>query len=129
MDGQYRRSRYIFSRVQGARTMVHLVTVELVGPRLPTDRGLIETAIRGLGPCYAFHPAGWIVESELSNRAICERLAPLLKPQDRLMATRIHRDWVTANVPQKEVDWLAGCNFTAAHDRDPAVPRVPTVRG
>jgi hypothetical protein len=109
--------------------MVHLINYELVGVRLPAERSHVENAIKALGPCYAFGPGTWLVESELTNRAICERIIPLLKRSDRIVATRIHRDWVMANVPQVEVDWLAACNFTAATDRDPTVPRVPTVRG
>ena len=122
------RSRYFLAKVHGCTTMVHLVAFEFVGPRLPAERSHVENALRALGPCYAFQPSVWVVESELSNRAICERLVPLIKPHDRVVATRIHRDWVAINVPQQEVDWLSACNFTAAHDRDPAVPRVPTVR-
>lgn len=109
--------------------MVHLITFELVGARFPAERTHVENAIKALGPAYAFGPNAWFVESELSNRAICERIVPLLKHQDRIVASRIHRDWVAANVPQTEVDWLAACNFTSAADRDPAVPRVPTIRG
>ena len=109
--------------------MVHLIAFELVGARLPDERVHLENTIKALGPSYAFHPNAWFVESELTNRAICERLTPLLRRHDRIIATRIDRDWVAANVPQPEVDWLSRCNFVAATDRDPTVPRVPTVRG
>jgi hypothetical protein len=106
--------------------MVHLIAFELNGARLPAERAVLETALRTLGPAYAFHPTAWVVESELSNRAICERLTPLLRRNDRIIATRIDRDWVAANVPDEETDWLSRCNFASASD--PTVPRVPTVR-
>ena len=108
--------------------MVHLIAFELKGARLPAERASLETALKTLGPAYAFTASAWVVECELSNRAICERLTPLLRPHDRLIATRIDRDWVAANVPDAESDWLASCNFASATDRDPTVPRVPTVR-
>ena len=107
--------------------MVHLIAFELVGARLPDERIRLETAIRGLGPAYAFHRTAWIVESELSNGAICEQLVPHLRRNDRILTTRIDRDWVAANVPQAEVDWLSRANFASASD--PTVPRVPTIRG
>jgi len=109
--------------------MVHLIAFELVGARLPGERAGLESAIRGLGPAYAFDRTAWIVESELSNGAICERLVPLLRRDDRIIATRIDRDWVAANIPQAEVDWLSRCNFASVNDRDPIAPRVPTIRG
>jgi hypothetical protein len=108
--------------------MVHLIAFELNGARLPAERALLETAIKTLGAAYAFNATAWLVESELTNRAICERLTPLLRRHDRLIATRIDRDWVAANVPDAEADWLARCNFASATDRDPTVPRVPSVR-
>jgi hypothetical protein len=108
--------------------MVHLIAFELNGARLPAERTLLETALKMLGPAYAFHPTAWVVESELSNREICRRLMPLMRRHDRLIVTRIDRDWVAANVPDAESDWLSRCNFASASDREPAVPRVPTVR-
>ena len=108
--------------------MVHLIAFELNGARLPAERALLETALKTLGPAYAFNSSAWVVESELSNREICQRLTPLLRRHDRLLATRIDRDWVAANVPDAESDWLARCNFASATDPDPTAPRVPTVR-
>ena len=101
--------------------MVHFITYELVGPRMPGEAHKVAAAIKALGSCYAFHGSAWILESELSNEAICERLQPLLRPTDRLVVTRIHRDWVGANMPPAEADWLASRNFTSLSDPSPVV--------
>jgi hypothetical protein len=108
--------------------MVHLIAFELVGVRMPDEIKRLETAIKELGSSYAFHRTAWLLECELSNQAICERLAGLLRPTDRLMVTRIHRDWVASNIPQAEADWLSSRNFASAHDHDPTLRRIPTIR-
>lgn len=96
--------------------MVHLITYELVGLRMPTETHKLETAIKALGDAYAFDKTVWVVECELDNREICSRLASYLRPSDRIIVTRIYRDWITANVPQAEVDWMASRNYTSATD-------------
>lgn len=109
--------------------MVHLVTYEFVGPRLPGKATRVEEAIKALGPCYAFHKTAWFVESELNNREISERLVPLMRPHDRLIATRIHRDWIGANIAGAEADWLGACNFASAGDEPGiSIRRVQTIR-
>lgn len=96
--------------------MVHLITYELVGVRMPDETQRLEAAIKSLGEAYAFHKTAWFVETEQSNAQVCERLAALLRPRDRLVVTRIHRDWVAVNVPEVETEWLSQRNFHSAHD-------------
>ena len=108
--------------------MVHLITFELEGPRMPGERHRMEQAIKALGPSFAFAPATWIVESEMDNRDICERLRPFIRPTDRIVSTRIYRDWVAANIPEVEREWLGSRNFTAIEDAPKMVRRIPTVR-
>lgn len=96
--------------------MVHLITYDLAGVRLPDEIGRIEAAIKALGQCYAFHKTAWFVETELTNKEVCEKVAAVLRPRDRLVVTRIHRDWVAANVSPAETEWLGGRNFHAATD-------------
>jgi hypothetical protein len=107
--------------------MVHLIVFELVDIRMPDEVRQFETAIKHLGSSYAFRRTAWFTECELNNQAIVERLLPLLRPNDRLMVTRIHRDWVAANIPQAEADWLSSRNFTSLDD-GARERRIPTVR-
>lgn len=108
--------------------MVHFITYELVGPRMPGEAHKVAAAIKALGNCYAFHGSAWVLESELTNEAIGERLRLLLRPADRLLVTRIHRDWVGANMPPAEADWLGARNFTSLSDPSPIVRPMQMVR-
>ena len=105
--------------------MVHLITYELVGLHLPEETTRLEGAIKAFGECYAFHKTAWFVETELSNKEVCERIAGLLRPRDRVVVTRIHRDWVAANVPQPEIDWLSSRNFHSANDPQGVAVQFP----
>jgi hypothetical protein len=97
--------------------VVHLITYELAGVRLPEEIGRIEATIKALGQCYSFHKTAWFVETELSNKEVCEKVAAALRPRDRIVVTRIHRDWVAANVSPAETEWLGGRNFHSANDQ------------
>jgi len=96
--------------------VVHYITYELVGIRLPNETQRLEEAIKSFGEAFAFMKNGWFVESETGNEAIAEKLQTVLRPTDRLMVVRIHKDWHAAHIPQAEADWLAGRNFTAVGD-------------
>ena len=102
--------------------MVHYIALELVGIRMPDETAKIGTAIRALGDCYAFQKTAWLVETERSNDDICKQLQPMLRAADRVLVMRIHRDWVSANMPQEEVDWLSARNFNGANDHLHAAP-------
>jgi hypothetical protein len=104
--------------------VVHLITYELVGARLPDEVARLEAVIKSLGAAYAFAKTAWFVECEETNAAICQKLGEVLRPRDRLVVTRVHRDWVATNVPQVEVDWLSQRNFHAAQDANPAQPAM-----
>jgi hypothetical protein len=96
--------------------LVHLIMYELAGIRMPDEIVKLESAIKELGESYALAKATWIVETELSNQMISERLAPRLRPKDRIFVSRIYRDWVAANLPPEEVDWLSARNFASPSD-------------
>lgn len=96
--------------------MLHYIAFELVGIRLPDETGKIEAAIKGLGDAYQFQKHAWLVESELSNAEISERVVTTLRPKDKLLCMRIHKDWVAANVPQQELDWLCGRTYAGVGD-------------
>jgi hypothetical protein len=96
--------------------MVHYIALELPGLRLPTETAKLESAIKAMGDAYQFQKHAWIVEAELNNTEISERLVVVLRPTDKLLVLRIHKDWVAANLPQVEVDWLSGRNYSGAGD-------------
>jgi hypothetical protein len=96
--------------------VVHYIAFELVGIRLPDETGKIEAAIKALGDAYQFQKHAWLVESELSNTEISERIVLTLRPNDKLLCMRIHKDWVAANVPQAELDWMSGRNYSGVGD-------------
>ncbi len=96
--------------------MVHSISYELVGIRMPDEVARIEAAIKSLGAAYAFTKNAWYLECELENKEISERLAPLLRANDRLLVTRIHKDWIAANLTAEETEWLGSRNFTAVTD-------------
>jgi hypothetical protein len=102
--------------VKGGAPVVHYIAFELVGIRLPDEIGKIESAIKGLGDAYQFQKHAWLVESESSNTEISERIVATLRQNDKLLCMRIHKDWVAANVPQRELDWLSGRNYAGAGD-------------
>jgi len=102
--------------------VVHCITLELVGLRLPNETAKLETAIKELGDAYQFMKNVWLVESEQSNTQISEKIAAALRPNDRLLVTRVHKDWVMANSPQQELDWLGSRNFSGVGD-PPLFPR------
>ena len=96
--------------------MVHYITFELNGIRMPDETAKIEAVIRAIGPAYAFTKTAWFVESELENKEISERLAVLLRAKDRLVVTRVHKDWISANLTPEETEWLGSRNFSGATD-------------
>ena len=96
--------------------MVHLITYELVGVRLPDDVAQLEATIKAMGECYAFHKSAWFLDTELTNKEVCAKIAGQLRARDRVVVTRIHRDWVAANLAQAELDWLGSRNFHSASD-------------
>jgi hypothetical protein len=102
--------------------VVHCITFELVGVRLPTETAKLESTIREMGEAYQFQKSVWFVESELSNTAISERLVAVMRPNDRLLVARVYKDWVMANAPQAELDWLSGRNYAGVGD-PPLFPR------
>ncbi len=102
--------------------MVHCITFELVGLRLPTETAKFEAAIREMGDAYQFQKNVWFVESELTNKAISEKLVTVMRPNDRLLVTRVHKDWVMANAPDAELEWLGGRNYSGVGD-PPLFPR------
>ncbi len=96
--------------------MVHSITFELIGIRMPDETARIEAVIRAMGPAYAFTKSVWLVESELENQEISERLAVLLRAKDRMLVTRVHKDWIAANLTLEETEWLGSRNFTGVTD-------------
>ena len=92
--------------------MVHYIALELPGLRLPSETGKLEAAIKELGDAYQFQKFAWIVESELTNTEISQRIVTALRPTDKLLVLRIHKDWVAANIPEPELDWLGGRNYS-----------------
>jgi hypothetical protein len=98
------------------RSVVHYIALELPGIRLPDETGKLQNAINEMGDAYQFQKFAWIVETELSNTQISEKLVAVLRPTDKLLVMRIHKDWVAANVPQAELDWLSGRNYSGVGD-------------
>jgi hypothetical protein len=98
------------------RSVVHYIALELPGIRLPDETGKLQNAIKEMGDAYQFQKFAWIVETELSNTQISEKLVAVLRPTDKLLVMRIHKDWVAANVPQAELDWLSGRNYSGVGD-------------
>jgi hypothetical protein len=101
---------------KGGAVVVHYIALELPGIRLPDETAKLEAAIKSLGDAYQFQKFAWIVEAEVSNTEISERLVKVLRPTDKLLVMRIHKDWVAANVPQPELDWLSGRNYSGVGD-------------
>lgn len=105
--------------------MVHLISLELVGIRLPDESTKLESAIKELGESYSFSRSTWIVESAFGNKEICAKIVPLLKARDRILVTVVNRDWVAANIPQDETDWLSQRNFAVITPLIQNPPRTP----
>ena len=96
--------------------MVHYITYELAGIRLPDETGKIEDTIKSFGHAYAFMKNAWIVESEVDNKEISEKLLGLFRPKDRVLVTRIHKDWVMMNTTEEERAWIGQLNFASVAD-------------
>ncbi len=96
--------------------MVHYIAYELNGIRLPDETARLEEAIKALGPAYAFSRNAWFVESELENKQISAKLAPMLRQKDRMIITRVYKDWIAANLSDDETEWLASRNFAGITD-------------
>jgi hypothetical protein len=101
---------------KGGVVVVHYIALELPGLRLPSETGKLEAAIKELGDAYQFQKFAWIVESELTNTEISQRIVTALRPTDKLLVLRIHKDWVAANIPEPELDWLGGRNYSGVGD-------------
>jgi hypothetical protein len=97
-------------------SVVHYIALELPGLRLPDETAKLQIAIKEMGDAYQFQKFAWIVETELNNTQISEKLVAVLRPTDKLLVMRIHKDWVAANVPQPELDWLSGRNYSGVGD-------------
>jgi hypothetical protein len=96
--------------------LVHYIAYELVGIRLPDETAKLEDAIKSFGAAYKFQKAAWLVEAEASNTEISAKLVTVLRPNDKLLVMRIHKDWTAANLPQEELEWLGSRNFTGIGD-------------
>ncbi len=122
IKGRWARNRTGFSLSgekcpeKGGVLVVHYIAFELVGIRLPDETGKIEAAIKSCGDAYQFQKHAWLVESEMSNTEISERVVATLRPKDRMLTMRIHKDWIAANLPQEELDWLGGRNYSGVGD-------------
>jgi hypothetical protein len=103
-------------RWKGGAPVVHYITYELVGIRLPDETAKIEQTIKSFGDAYQFQKNAWIVEAEVSNHEISAALVTVLRAKDKLLVMRIHKDWTAANVAQEELDWLGGRNYTGVGD-------------
>ena len=86
------------------------------GSRARRECAKLQTALKEMGDAYQFQKHAWIVETELTNTEISQRLVVVLRPTDKLLVMRIHKDWVAANVPQPELDWLSGRNYAGVGD-------------
>lgn len=106
---------------KGGVPVVHYIALEMPGIRLPDETARLEAAIKALGDAYHFQKFAWIVESELSNAQVSEKLVAVLRPTDKLLVMRISKDWIAANLPQAELDWLSARNYTAVGDPPLAV--------
>jgi hypothetical protein len=102
--------------VKGGAPLVHYIALELPGLRLPDETSKLQTAIKEMGDAYQFQKFAWIVETELTNAQISEKLVTVLRPTDKLLVMRIHKDWIAANLPQPELDWLGGRNYSGVGD-------------
>jgi hypothetical protein len=101
---------------KGGVTVVHYIALEMPGLRLPDETARLQLAFKEMGDVYQFQKYAWIVETELNNTEISEKLVTVLRPTDKLLVMRIHKDWVAANVPQPELDWLGGRNYSGVGD-------------
>ncbi len=97
-------------------SVVHYIALELPGLRLPDETARLQSAIKEMGDAYQFQKFAWIVETELSNTQVSEKLVAVLRPTDKLLVMRIHKDWIAANLPQAELDWMSGRNYSAVGD-------------
>jgi hypothetical protein len=108
-------------RAKGGAPVVHYIALEMAGIRLPDETGKLVNAIKEMGDAYQFQKQAWIVETELTNTEISEKLVTVLRPNDRLLVMRVHKDWIAANLPQAELDWLSARNYSAVGDPPLAV--------
>jgi hypothetical protein len=94
--------------------MVHLIAYELKDFRSRYDYARLHQAIREISGTYLHLPESrWLVETDLSTRAVGERLAPFTVQGDPLFVTRIYRDWYAYSLTQEQIDWLQGRNFAS----------------
>jgi len=103
--------------------VVHYIALELPGIRLPDETAKLVTALKSLGDAYQFQKQAWIVESELTNKEISAKLVEVLRPTDKLLVMRINKDWVAANVPEPELEWMGARNYSAVGD-PPMMPNA-----
>jgi len=81
--------------------MVHLVCFHL-----STENKPFEEALKAMGPWSNRVPGAWILETVLSPRQVRDRLAPHLKPEDRLFVARISRAWAARNLGPGFPEWM-----------------------
>jgi len=55
-------------------SVVHYIALELPGIRLPDETARLQIAIKEMGDAYQFQKFAWIVETELNNTQISEKL-------------------------------------------------------
>jgi hypothetical protein len=101
--------------------VVHYIALEMAGIRLPDETARLVNAMKEMGDVYQVQKQAWIVESELTNTQVSEKLVTVIRPNDRLLVMRIYKDWVAANIPQAELDWLSARNYSAVGDPPVAV--------
>ena len=109
--------------MKGGVTVVHYIALEMPGLRLPDETARLQNAFKEMGDAYQFQKHAWIVETELTNAQISEKLVLVLRPTDKLLVMRIHKDWIAANLPQAELDWMSGRNYSGVGD-PPMMPNA-----
>jgi hypothetical protein len=97
--------------------MVHLIAYEIKGYRSAFHYQRLGEAIKGISGSWCHIPESkWLVETDLSTKAVSEHLAPLTQVGDPLFVTRLHRDWSGYSLTQQQISWLNGRDFGSSTD-------------
>jgi hypothetical protein len=93
--------------------MMFLILLEL-NDRPASDYPDLERAIKAVGNWSNRVRGQWIVESRFSASQIRDLLKPHLVPgKDRLLVTRITRNWAGTNMGDGFQEWMNRRNFDA----------------
>lgn len=73
----------------------------------------LAEVVKDYGKWMRVHESEWFIETSQTSAQVHANLWQHTGPNDRLIVTRIHRDWVVSGLSTAQIQWLQQRNYTS----------------